>query len=482
MSSLMTRGSILLFSRFSNIVIQIISPILLVRLLDLKSYGQLQAFNLYSLVLLNICAFGISSNLLYFLKKIPEKAKIIVSNTVCLLFCASVIAIAAVIILRDVAFGKVNIDITLQLVVYVFFGLNMSFWDTYWLANKKALNVLYYSSSIMLIRVVGLLIIALFQKNVIYLIWWLCIVQISRFLFVLIISTKNKWYTLRFDKDIIIKQFAYFTPLGIANAIRYLNNTLGHIFVASLLGVEALAIYAIGSRYLPVVTLVKSTIVDTVFPDMVELGQKSDGLAFKLWQKANILLIGTILPFFVVGEYYAGEIIKYLFTTKYIGAVPIFRIFLVLMLVQAFEFTLPIRNKNKNIHIIVAGIIRLIVNLVLIIILTNLFGIIGPAIAAVSSGILETIYLVFAVYKLYNFGIIEILIWKKGLKIFGTATGGLIFFLIFGFFFNPNIFSVVTTTIFFFVAYSYFLWIFDIEEFKILIKWCEKKIIFSINR
>ena len=482
MSSLISRGSILLFSRFSNIILQLVSPIFLVRILDMYSYGQYQAFNLYALLLTNLCAFGISSNLLYFLRKYPEKLKVLVSHTAALLFCVSLIGTLAIAALKNVAFTKSTVDISIPLIVFVFFSLNMAFWDTFWLAAKKALYVLYYSTTIMVVRIVGLLIVAVLFKNVMYIIAWLCIVQIGRFLFVLINAIKRKWFTFAYEKDLIKEQTAYFVPLGLANAIRYLNNSLSQLFVAQALGVEALAIYTLGSRYLPVVTLARSTIVDTVLPDIVERGLKNEMSAFHLWQKANVLLTGAILPCFVVGTFYANEIITTLFTADYSDAVPIFRIYLFLMVVQALELTLPIRNKNKNSHIIYAGALRLVSNIFLIMILSRSLGIVGPAIAAVVSGIIECSYLGYAVYRLYPIDLSGLLMWKKEIKIAVTSFGGLIFLKLVEIAFGSSMIVAITGTACFFGFYSLLMWKLNVEEFKIVIIWCVRKIRLSLEK
>ena len=458
------------------------SPIFLVRIFDLKQYGEYQKFNLYAIIFIDICSFGISSNLLYFLNKYPQKLKVLVSNTAAYLFCASLIGIIAVYSANNILFGKNSINFLFPLCVFIFFSLNMAFWDVFWLAMKKVHYVLYYSVSIMLIKITGVILIAYFFRNVEYVIWWLCIVQICRFSFVLINGVKRKWFTLKCDKDIMKKQFNYFYPIGTAGTIRSLNAKLSNIFVVQLLGIEALAIYSIGSRNLPVTTLFRSSIVDTVFPDVVERGTKSDSMALLLWQKTNVMITIAIAPIFTVGMYYAEEIIKIIFTSQYIQAVPIFRIYLFLMILQTLEFTMPIRNKNKNVHIIIAGTMRLTCNAILISILMFYFGILGAATAAVISGLVEFIYLGYTVNKLYSKNIKELLMWKKEIKILSVSIGGLIFLWVGQIVLGSNVGAAILNTILYLCVYLILLWKLNIEEFIVLLKWLRTKFDFFCNK
>ena len=476
MSSIISRSTILLFSRTTNLALQIISPVLLVRILDITSYGQYQAFNLYALIISNLCAFGISSNLLYFIQKYPEKLKVLVSQTAFFLFCASVIAISTVITLKGYLISHISIDVYMPLAIYVFFDLNFAFWDTFWLATKKAKYVFYYSSTIMVIKITGLLIVAYLFRDIEYIIWWICIVPVGRFTFVMYNAIKRKWLTVHFDRSLFKEQIIYFMPMGVANALRHFNNSISKIYVAQSLGIEALAVYIIGSRYLPIINLVRSTVVDTILPDIIERGKKGDAPAILLWQKANVILTIIIFPCFVIGEVFANEIISFLFTRTYIDAASIFRLYLILMMLQTFELTLPIRYKNKNVHIIISGSIRFSCNVILLFIFAKSIGLIGPALAAIISGVFECLYLGFAIYYIYNMRISEILLWKKQLKVIGVAFTGFIFLTFASTIFGKNILAIIGYSIIYLIYYLISLSKLNIDEYKLLIKYGVEKI------
>jgi hypothetical protein len=60
MPGLISRAAVLTFSRVSNFAIQLFSPLLLVRLLEVSSYGEYQEFMIYAMLLVTVCSFAIS--------------------------------------------------------------------------------------------------------------------------------------------------------------------------------------------------------------------------------------------------------------------------------------------------------------------------------------------------------------------------------------------------------------------------------------
>ena len=103
MAGLMSRGAILTFSRLSNFAIHLFSPLLLVRVLDVASYGQYQEFMIYAALLTTLCTFSLDSSLLYFLSRFPERERQIVSQTSAITLVLSIFTIGLLLLARPVA-------------------------------------------------------------------------------------------------------------------------------------------------------------------------------------------------------------------------------------------------------------------------------------------------------------------------------------------------------------------------------------------
>jgi O-antigen/teichoic acid export membrane protein len=143
MSALLGRTAILTLSRVSNFAIHLFSPLLLVRILDVASYGQYQEFMIYATLLTVLCAFAIDSSLTYFLPRFPERERSFVSQTSGLTLAMSSVCLSGLLLAKPVVLQLASFDFVLPLAVYVFLFVNLNWVEYYWIAKRKPQIVLY---------------------------------------------------------------------------------------------------------------------------------------------------------------------------------------------------------------------------------------------------------------------------------------------------------------------------------------------------
>ena len=85
-----------MISRLITFSILFLSPIFLVRILDIRSYGQYREFMVYAMLLFNFLGFAINSNLLYFIPKYPEKETKCVTQTALYMLTSSLMGIVLI--------------------------------------------------------------------------------------------------------------------------------------------------------------------------------------------------------------------------------------------------------------------------------------------------------------------------------------------------------------------------------------------------
>ncbi len=162
--------------------------------------------------------------------------------------------------------------------------------------------------------------------------------------------------------------------------------------------------------------------------------------------------------------FYADVWINTLFTKNYAEAIPLFRIYLILMIRQCFEMGSPLRAMNKNKFFVIGNILSLIINVIALYILFKLLGFYGPAVAYVITEVSLSIFLAAKIIPTYKITIKELLRWRKIFKIIIISLIGLpIFYL--GSLININ--SVANAIIFssiYFLLYLYILKITKIDE------------------
>ena len=154
-SSLATRSVVLAIARLLSQALLMLSPIFLVRLLDVVEFGRYRQFTVTAGVLTMFGAFAISSSLTYFVAKAPQLASAYVTNA-CLLLLGSTTATALVAWICQHFIIPASIsEYTLVLIAYSFLFANLDVFTSYALARGRSDLVLAYSLGQIALRLVA---------------------------------------------------------------------------------------------------------------------------------------------------------------------------------------------------------------------------------------------------------------------------------------------------------------------------------------
>jgi O-antigen/teichoic acid export membrane protein len=412
--------------------------------------------------------FGIKRNLLYFIVKDNEKEPECITQTAIFCFTAWVAGFVIIILIKNIILDRTSYDFIFPLILYLLFFINMDFWEEYWLGKKRSDNVLYYTVIRTSIRMTVIILTAYFTRDLNVVIWSLVIVEAIRFSFVFIFFTRIKRFTKKLDFGLMKQQLSFIIPLGIASTIYYANSRLGHLFISVNLGASFLAIYSIGSYQLPFLNVIRYSVGDVIFPEMVQRNVKDPIQGLKLWQKKNIVFCILVFPFFIIFFYYTDIFIKTLFTEAYAEATAIFRIYLFFMLRQCFEMSSPLRSININKHFILGNSFALVINFVLMFTLYKLIGFAGPALAFILSDLALALYIAILISKIYKVRIKTLFMLKKVFKIVAVALVCIpVLFL--GELFSINeIFKASAFSIFYLAIYTFIIYFSKFEEINVL--------------
>ena len=151
--SIGNRTAILTLSRLANYGLMLISPVLLVRLLDVPAFGRYREFLLYASILQALAVFAINDSVLYCVPANPRSPWRVARQTVVLTLCSSVLVMLALIVIDTAAHGTVVNGYLWPLVAYTMFSVNVDFWEYFWLANRRPGLLFVYSASRLLVRV-----------------------------------------------------------------------------------------------------------------------------------------------------------------------------------------------------------------------------------------------------------------------------------------------------------------------------------------
>jgi len=120
-----------------------------------------------------------------------------------------------------------------------------------------------------------------------------------------------------------------------------------------------------------------------------------------------------MLPSAVLLIINAELIIRGLFTSKFLDAVPIFQIFSVSLVLYCFEFDLPVRALGVTKYFLRISWIGLITKIVLIWLAYLIFGFPGPAIAALIAQFVIITYLAWKCVTVTKVQFSELLSWRQ---------------------------------------------------------------------
>ena len=320
----------------------------------------------------------------------------------------SVVGILAIFIGRDFIRARTSYDFIAPLILYIFLFVNLDFFESYCLGKKRTLAVLYYLTARTVARIITVVIAAYISHDIMFILKAMIAVEAVKCAFLAFFFRRH--FTRRFDAALVKEQLRFVGAAGSSTVISYCNTNLAKFVISITMGVERLALYAIGSYQVPVVGIIRSSVIDTLFPDMTVAGERG---RLRLWQRANVVFCFMIFPVFAVFMYYARPFIETLFTAQYVAAVPLFRIYLLMMLLQCFEMGTPLRTANQNRAFIFGSLLSLVVDIGFILAFFRTLGFVAPAIGVVLGEISILFYLGWRVMRIYSVGIGGLLMWKK---------------------------------------------------------------------
>ena len=447
------RAATIALTRMMNHGLILISPMILVRLLSVEDFGRYREFLLYVGLLVTIAAFGINSSLLRFVPGSAQQGWRYVNQAVLMTFVSSVVVTTGLVLLNFLFDGKLVGDYAVPVALYVLFYVNIDFWEPFFLAEKRSFAVLRYTTGRLIARIVVVTVTAALTRDVGTIIFALICLEAVR-LAISAISWRIRARTVEVTEPPRWREhLRYALPFGSALIVTTLNKSLGALFVAKMLGPVALAHYAIGTYLQPVVSVIRNSLSDVVLPEMVSRERNGGASQLELWKRTTVVTAILLVAAGVLLGRFADVLVTTLFSEAYRPAVIIFQLYLLVFLREAIDFGIPLRAADRTAPILHSTLIAIVINILLMFVLTPLWGALGAVVALVISRFVEGGYLAVRAAHACNTTVRELVPWSDLLKVafaaavagaflymqpwteplglFGVALGGAIFMVLF---------------------------------------------------
>ncbi len=410
-------------ARLLNQALALLSPLLLVRLLEIAEYGRYRQFMATAMFITSLAGFALSANLNYLIARSPQRQSVDISNACLLMFAVSIVSALIVVLARQWIVPAEISGVWPLLAVYVFLFLNLEVLVSYWLAHGRSGPVMAYTLVVTVWRLATVLAATFWLRDVEMIFVTLVCAEALKNLWIYVWLRRRGLLVFRWDRAAMREQARLALPLG-AGSVLYKLNDFGKVVVGTQMGPVPMAIYTTAAYQVPLVNIVQGALADVIFPDMVRRSRIDAVQGLLLWKRAQVLIFAVICPAWALLTYWADPVVRLLFTDAYVAAVPFFQVFLLLMLRQCFQFSTPLRSVEDNASFAHANLVALAINATFIVTLMPTYGLWGPTLGLVVGQTWSSFYLGTRVLKRYRLPLAELCQWSKlGLALLASLVG-----------------------------------------------------------
>jgi O-antigen/teichoic acid export membrane protein len=330
-------AAMILFGRSVAFAIAVALPILLAHKLTAGALGLYKQVFLVVNTALNVVPMGFGMNVYYFLPRERERRGAVVLNTILLLSAAGLLAGSLVILWPGVLFlvsKEPEIQHYAPLIgATIFLWIPCALVEMLPVANQELKLAMTVSIGAQILRTGLFLSAAIFWGTVASLIWAAILygaLAVGIFVYYLTMRFPGFWRGI--DFKLFSEQLSYAAPLGLMGIVWYFQYDLHNYFVSNQFGAAAFAVYSIGCFQLPVLQLLSEATSSVLISQMAVLQRENqtDQMLF-LSLRSTRKLAAVVFPVYAFLMVTGLQFIEFLFSARYAGSWPIFRINLTLL-------------------------------------------------------------------------------------------------------------------------------------------------------
>lgn len=373
---------ILMIGRGASLLISFVTPLFLVRYFSTTQYGEYRQMMLILISFSSILPLGFTNSLYFFLPSYPDDKAVYLSRTITILFLTGIVFSVVFIMFNQqiAAFMKndhlhvyyVPLSLTVGMLM-----LSLIIETVLVVENKVKLStqIMTYTQ---LLRMAVIILCGIWG-GVTYIVYGLLFLFTIKTVGSIIYFRVNYQSTiLTLNKRKTKEHLNYALTLGLGGIFATLSEVADKYIVSNLLGVESFAIYAVGCYELPFIALVFGSIADVALPSVVRYKQRNaTDEVIRLWHYSieSSMLIG--IPMFVSFCVFANQFIVTVFTDKYAAAVPVFRIALLTVLLEATRYGMITRAYARTGFMFFVSLVSLLLMVATCYIGITCYGMVG---------------------------------------------------------------------------------------------------------
>ncbi len=382
--SLLARARPLMLARLGAAALSFAIPLALARAFPQADYGTYKLLVVVSQTLYYVVPFGMAQSLYYFLPRVSQR-RAWLSQTLAYLLLAG-LAAALLIWLGRHALGRLlNNDGVAT------YGLELALY-TMGLVGSMPLEVSHTARGLTR-RAAWIYVVSDGLKAAVMTLpavlgFGLPGVMAGMAAFALLRLAATWWVLLRsepgpaWDLSGVRDQLRYALPFGLAMAVAIPQQHFHQFVVSSRLDAATFALYAVGVFQLPVIDLVYTPTSEVLMVRIAELEREGrPEAAAAVFREAVGHLARLFVPLSVFLVAVAPEFISALFTTRYLGSVPVFQVVSLSVVLACAPLDGVLRARDETGHILRSYLFKAAVNVPLVLLGVARFGMMGGVLA-----------------------------------------------------------------------------------------------------
>lgn len=445
--------------RIVSMLAGFVMPLVLIRYMTQDDYGVFsQFFTIYSAMYLML-AMGIHTNLFYF-HSVPEYKDSCVANTIVLLLGACLISGLVFFLpcVQYLVFGDGELSQYGYIVALcVIFAIPMNVISPVFTVREDKWMAMLIPGAIAFARIAVAVAALLLCGSLRSVFEWLLVFQIVVFGGALAYSLHGGGLSL--NKELMKQQLAYSLPFGGAVALQLFSNYFDKFVCVRYLTPADYAIYSVAFLSIPGVNQIYDSLCQVNIVNMAKCHQANDkeGLLAN-YRSFVVKTLSFATPLILSVCVFSEEIMSFLFTEKYVGSAPFFRLYSLTFLVAMFGAGTILRAVGKTNLSMTAFVVTCIIGIPLTIFLVSCYGVYGAIIGALVNIMLPRVIQMVFEYNVLGMALSAFLPWRKLGAILSTGLALVIPLLLAKIWFEPNIFiCLVLSCVYVVSAYAVYL-------------------------
>lgn len=381
--------SIILFvSKAFTVMVNIVSMMIISRFLPLEMYSNYREINTVLTLVISVASLGLPSSILYFMSS--NKRHVYLPNFfMAMLFILMLLLPISII---SLFYFNYNFNTFLFTEYWVFFILLFLFSfvgaciENLFIAFNTFKLLLINSFIPNLVFICSLFYTCYYKQTLVSLLLCLISREFIRILILLYFAKVIKVESKHFSMEKTMKILTFGVPIGAAALIGAINTNLDKLIIGKFFTEKEFAVIATASYEIPILGLIGVSLFNILIPSLKD---KYDNNRYseliELWYRAGKVMITVVIPIVVALIVFANEIVTLIFSSKYIDAVNLFRVYQVNALSRIYYYGSLFLALGLSRLYTRNAIINLINNLILNIVCIKVFGMKGAAVANVIS-------------------------------------------------------------------------------------------------